>query len=134
MGQFAVPLLVLSTAGAIQQTRVAAGAQEVELENQKRKEAAGARDREIQRKRRTAAIIGAQAANAAAKGVQLAGSVANISIEDAKRASEESLVDEVNTRTKINALSRRQRTVGRLANINTATSIFKTGARIAERG
>ena len=135
MGIFALTTLVLgTTAASVGATRQAAGAQQVELEIAKREEAAGARDREVQRRRRITAILGAQAAQAAASGVQLSGSVANISIVDAKRASEESLIDDVNTRARINALSRRSRSVGRIARLRSATTIFNAAERIAARG
>ena len=114
--------------------RQAAAAQEVELEIAKRDEASAARDREVQRKQRINAILGAQAASAAAKGIELSGSVANISLEDAKRASRESLIDDVNTRARIDALSRRKRSVRRLANVRTATTIFKAVEGSARRG
>lgn len=114
--------------------RQSAGAQQVELDIAKREEASAGRDREVQRKRRLAAILGAQAADAAAKGVALSGSVANISIVDAKRASEESLIDDVNTAARISALSRRRRSIGRLAKLRTATTIFKAVEDVAKRG
>ena len=130
-------VLVLNVATAtttVAVTRKAAGAQQVELDIAKREEASGARDREVQRKRRIVAILGAQAAAAAAKGVALSGSVANISIQDAKLASEDSLIDDVNTRARISALSRRSRSVGRLANLRTATTILGAGERHVARG
>lgn len=131
MGNFA---LIALTAASVSATRQAAGAKQVELNIAKREEASGSRDREIQRKRRIAAILGAQAADAAAKGIALSGSVANISIVDAKRASEDSLIDDVNTRARISALSRRSRSIGRIANLRSATTILGAGERIAARG
>ena len=114
--------------------RQEAGAKQVELEIAKRQEASASRDREVQRKQRITAILGAQAANAAAKGIALSGSVANISLEDAKRASRESLIDDVNTTARISALSRRSRSIRRLTNIRTAVTIFKAVERVAARG
>lgn len=114
--------------------RQAAGAQQAELAVAKREEAAAARDREVKRKRRISAILGAQAAQAAAGGTQLSGSVANISIVDAKRASEESLIDDVNTRARINALSRKSRSIGRLAKLQHGITIFKAAERAMARG
>ena len=114
--------------------RKEAGAKQVELEIAKRQEASASRDRQVQRKQRITAILGAQAANAAAKGIALSGSVANISLEDAKRASRESLIDDVNTTARISALSRRSRSIRRLTNIRTAVTIFKAVERVAARG
>ena len=114
--------------------RAEAGAKQVELEISKRQEASASRDREIQRKQRIAAILGAQSADAAAKGIALSGSVANISIEDARRASRESLIDDVNTTARISALSRRSRSIKRLAKFRTAITIFKFGEEVAARG
>lgn len=114
--------------------RQAAGAQQVELEIAKREESAGARDREVQRKRRITAILGAQSADAAAKGIALSGSVANISLVDAKRASEESLIDDVNTRSRIAALSRRIRSIRRLSTVKTGITILQDVERAAARG
>ena len=134
MGVFALPLAIGATVFSVAATRQAAGAQQAELEIAKREEASGARDREVQRKRRLVTILGAQSADAAARGVALSGSVGNISIQDAKRASEDSLIDDVNTRGRISALSRRSRSVGRLANLRSATTILGAGERIAARG
>ena len=61
--------------------RQEARAQTIELEIAKREEASASRDREVQRKQRIAAILGAQAADAAANGVALSGPGANISLE-----------------------------------------------------
>ena len=114
--------------------RQEAGAKQVELEIAKRQEASASRDRQVQRKQRITAILGAQAANAAAKGIALSGSVANISLEDAKRASRESLIDDVNTTARISALSRRSRSIGRLQKLRTAVTIFKAAERFVARG
>ena len=114
--------------------RTAANAQQVELEIAKREESAAGRDREVQRKRRIAAILGAQSADAAAKGIALSGSVANISLVDAERASEESLIDDVNVRSRMAALSRRSRSIRRLSNIKTGITILKAGEDAAKRG
>ena len=113
--------------------RQEARAQTIELEIAKREEASASRDREVQRKQRIAAILGAQAADAAAKGVALSGSVANISLEDAKRASRESLIDDVNTSARISALSRRSRSIRRLQKFRTAITIFKFGEEVVIR-
>ena len=114
--------------------RKEAGAKQVELEIAKRQEASASRDREVQRKQRITAILGAQAANAAAKGIALSGSVANISLEDARRASRESLIDDVNTAGRISALSRRSRSIGRLQKLRTAVTIFKAAEDVVARG
>lgn len=126
--------LALSTGAQVFTQRQAAGAQEVELELAKREEAAAARDREVQRKRRLNAILGEQAAAAAAGGVAMSGSVANISITDAKRAAEESFIDDTMTRSRIAQLDRRRRTVSRLGTLRNATTILGAGTRMAERG
>lgn len=131
MGQF---LLIAATALQASAQVQEAGAKEVELELAKREETSSARDREVQRKRRIAAIIGEQAAQAAAKGLQLTGSVANITIVDAKRASEESLIDRSNLRARINALSRRQTSIGRIATTRAAGTILGSAQRIEARG
>ncbi len=123
-----------TTALTVAAQRQAAGAQQVELDIAKREESAGARDREVQRKRRITAILGAQSADAAAKGIALSGSVANISLVDAKRASEESLIDDVNTRARISALSRRSRSIRRLSNIKTGVTILGGIERAISRG
>ena len=114
--------------------RQVAGAKQVELEITKRQEASASRDREIQRKQRLAAILGAQSADAAAKGIALSGSVANISLEDARRASRESLIDDVNTAGRISALSRRSRSISRLKKVRTVITIFKAAESLAARG
>ncbi len=132
--QVALGLAVSATVASVGAIRQSAGAKQVELNIAKREEASGARDREVQRGRRINAILGAQAADAAAKGVALSGSVGNISIVDAKRASDESLIDDVNTRARISALSRRSRSIGRVANLRSATKILGAGERIAARG
>ena len=114
--------------------RQEAGAKRVELNIAKRQERSSALDREVLRKRRSAAILGAQTAEAAAKGVQLSGSVANISLVDAKRAAEESQIDRINTAGRISALSRRSKSIRRAARIKIATSIIGDFERAATRG
>ena len=131
MGQFILLAgAALQASAQIQES----GAKEVELELAKRDESSSARDREVQRKRRIAAIIGSQAAGAAAKGLQLSGSVANISIVDAKRAGEERFIDEVNTRSRINALSRHQRSIRRVSTVRGAGSILSGFDRFSSIG
>ena len=125
---------VVTTALTIAAQRNAAAAEKIELKIAGREEASAARDREILRRRRTATILGKQSADAAAKGIQSMGSVANISIVDAERAREESLIDRVNTGGRIDALNRRSRSVGRLQKIRTATTIFKAVEDTRERG
>lgn len=128
-------LLTLASVGlTIAAQRQAAGAQQVELEIAQREESAASRDREVLRKRRTVAILGAQSADATAKGIALSGSVANISLVDARRASEESLIDDVNTRARIDALSRRSRSIGRLQKLQSGITIFKAAEREIRRG
>ena len=105
-----------------------------ELAIAKRQEKAAALDREVVRKRRSAAILGTQAAEAAAKGVQLSGSIANISLTDAKRAAEESQIDRINTAARVSALSRRAKTIRRAARIKIATTIMGDVERAAARG
>jgi hypothetical protein len=139
MGVFALPavqwaIVGLTAAGAVYSQRQAAGAQEVELQMQKRGEATAAQDREIQRKRRLNAILGTQAAEAAAGGLSMSGSVANISLTDARRASEESMIDSVASRQRIDALSRQQRTVRRLSNVRTASTLLNAASSAGRIG
>lgn len=123
-----------TTALTVNAQQQAGAAQRAELQVQKREEAAGARDREVLRKRRITAILGAQAADAAAKGVALSGSVGNISLVDAKRSAEEGLIDDVNTKSRIAALSRRSRSIRRLTNLKSGITILGAGSSIAGRG
>lgn len=130
MGQLAIPLLIAAAGAQIYTERQASGAQQVELEMQKRGEDSAARDREVQRKRRLNAILGAQSAVAAASGLQSQGSVANISLVDATRAGQESFIDQGNTRARIASLSRQQASIRRVSAGRTATTILQTGASI----
>lgn len=123
-----------STVAGVSAQRKAAGAREVELELAQRQETVQSRDREIQRKRRLAAVLGAQSAQAAASGLAMSGSVANISITDAQRAGEDSAVDDYNTRLRIDALKRNRASVSRMSRARTATTILGAGERIAARG
>ena len=109
-------------------------AKRTELAIAKRQEKAAALDREVVRKRRSAAILGAQTAEAAAKGLQLSGSVANISIVDAKRAAEESQIDRINTSGRISALSRRAKSIKRATRIKIGATIIGDFERAAARG
>ena len=127
-------LAAASAVGAVAAQRQSAGAREVELELQQRQESSAARERAIARKRRLTAVLGAQSADAAARGVQMSGSVANISITDATRAAEDSQVDEVNTRLRIDALRRQRRSVARHSTARSATTILGAAERIAARG
>lgn len=121
MGVF---LTAATTALSVVGQQNEAAAQRVELKVRKREEASAARDREVVRGRRFNALLGAQSAAAAAKGIQLSGSPANISLEDARRSSEESLIDRTNTEGRINALSRQATSIKRLANVKSATTIL----------
>lgn len=139
MGVLALPavqwaIVGLTAAGAVYANRQATGAQEVELEMQKRGEAQAAQDREVQRKRRLNAILGSQAAEAAASGLAMSGSVANISLVDAQRAGEESMIDRVNTRARIDSLNRQRKTITRLGNIRTATTILGAAGQAGQIG
>lgn len=135
MGQAVlIAAVVAGTAATVHSQRQATGAQEVELELAKRQEQRGAADREVQRKRRLVAILGSQRAAAAASGFAMSGSVANISITDAKRAAEDSRVDSLNSRLRIDSLSRRKRSIRRAGNAQTATTILGAVERSAERG
>jgi len=123
-----------STFVGVSAQRQAAGAREVELELAQRQETTAARDRAVQRKRRLAAVLGAQSAQAAASGLSMSGSVANISLTDARRAGEDSAIDSHNTRLRIDALKRNRASVSRLSRMRTATTILGAGERIAARG
>lgn len=125
---------IAGTTAAVATQRKASGAQEVELELAQRKETQGARDREVARRRRLAAILGSQSAVAAASGVAMSGSVANISLTDAQRAAEDSLTDDVNTRTRIDALKRQRSTISRLSKFRSATTILGAAERHLARG
>lgn len=140
MGAAAVPFImkygmymVAAAAGGymIHQQRQAAGHQQAELKLAQRQEEMGARDREVQRKRRINAILGSQSAMAAAGGIAMSGSVANVSIEDARLAGEESLVDATTTGLRISALQRRSRSIGALSRARTATSIMQVATVVA---
>lgn len=129
MGVFAAypaltALTAASTAVAVYSARESAAYQQAELDVAARQEGRAAQEREVARKRRLAAILGSQSAAAAASGLAMSGSVANISLTDAQRAGEDSLTDDVNTRQRIDALRRQRHTIGRMSNIRTATSIM----------
>jgi hypothetical protein len=139
MGVLALPavqwaIVGLTAAGAVYAQRQTAGAQVAELEMQKRGEAQAAQDREIQRKRRLNAILGSQAAEAAASGLSMSGSVANISITDARRASEESMIDSVASRQRIDAMSRQQRTIRRVSTVRQASTILGAAGQLGSIG
>lgn len=127
-------LTAAATGAQVWAGKEAASAQRTEIEMQKRQERAAAQDREVQRQRRLNAILGSQNAAAAASGVANSGSVANISLIDAKRATEDSLVDQVNTGSKINALRAQSRSIRRISNIRAAGTILSAGERVAGRG
>lgn len=110
----------------------AAGAQQVELDLAARQEKLAATDREVQRKRRLNAVLGTQAAQAAASGVAFSGSVANVSVSDAEQASVDRLVDRSNTRIVIDSINRRRKSIGRAGALSAATSILSTAGTIAQ--
>lgn len=127
--------LTAAAAGAeVYANKEAASAQRTELEMAMRQERAAATDREVQRQRRLAAILGSQHAAAAASGVAASGSIANISAVDARRAAEDSLVDRVNTGSKIRAMRAQSRSIKRVSNIRAVGTILKAGQKIADRG
>jgi len=131
MGDF----LTIAAAGAsIAANRQEAGAKQVELDIAAREEKTAVKDRAIQRKRRINAVLGSQNALAAAKGIQLMGSVANISLVDAERSAEDSRIDELNTSSRLRSMKRQRKSIGRISRLRTATTILKTGASIANRG
>lgn len=112
----------------------ASNAQQGQLNLEKRQEAAAAQDREVQRSRRLQAILGAQNAAIAASGVVNSGSVANVSLVDAKRAAEDSQVDRINTSTRITALDTNRRAIRRVGQIKAAGTIFDAADRYRLRG
>jgi hypothetical protein len=126
-------LAIGSAAASTIGQRRATQAREVELTLMQRQEESASRDREVQRQRRINALMGAQAAQAAAQGVQLSGSVGNISLEDARLAGEASMIDDINTRQRIDALSRNRATLTSQSNFRTATQILNTADRFVSR-
>ena len=131
MGQFiALGAAALSAIATVREGE----AKKFELQVAEREEASAARTREVERRERVRTIIGAQAADAAARGLQLTGSVANISIVDAQRAADESQIDQTNTRARIKALRRRGNTISRVSNIRAGGTILRGGARFLDRG
>lgn len=123
---------LILTAGAF--TMDAVKAQERELAINRRQEEMAATDREVQRQRRLNAIIGAQHAAAAASGVAMSGSVLNLTEVDAKRAAEDSLVDNVNTGQRIRALRQQGRAIRSAGYAQLGSSIMSAGQRHLERG
>lgn len=129
MGWVALVGTVLSAAAQ----KSAANAQQVQLNLQQRQEKAAATDREVQRQRRLNAILGSQNAAIAASGVVNQGSIANVSLVDAKRAAEDSQVDRINTSTRITALRTESRAIRRTSNIQIASTIFNGASRYYQR-
>lgn len=121
MGQF----VFLAAAAAVSSfgTIRAAQAENAQLKLQQRQEEQAATDREVQRQRRLNAILGYQSASAAAAGVSMSGSIANLSIVDARRAAEDSLVDRISTGQRISALQMARRS-------NSQAAAFKVGGTI----
>lgn len=130
MGWFAAVGAVLQVAAQ----RSSANAQQVQLTLQQRQEKAAATDRDVQRQRRLNAILGAQNAAVAASGIVNSGSVANVSLVDARRAAEDSQVDRINTSAKITALRTESKAIRRVANIQGAATIFQAAGRAYDRG
>lgn len=127
--------LTAAMAGAeIWANKQSASAQRTQLEMQMRQERAAASDREVQRQRRLNAILGSQNAAAAASGVAASGSVANISYVDARRAAEDSLVDRVNTTSKISAMRAESRSIRKISNIKAAGTILRAADSHRKRG
>jgi hypothetical protein len=112
----------------------ASNAQQTQLKLEKRQEESAARDREVQRMRRLNAILGAQNAAIAASGVANSGSVANVSLVDAKRAAEDSQVDRINTSSRIIALDTNRRAIRKAGQIQAAGTILSAVGRYGERG
>lgn len=112
----------------------ASNAQQGQLLLEKRQEQAAAQDRELQRQRRLNAILGAQNAAIAASGVANSGSVANVSLVDAKRAAEDSQVDRVNTSSRIIALDTNRRAIRKAGQIQAAGTLLSAAGRYYQRG
>lgn len=111
-----------------------AKSQQAQLKLQQRQESQAATDREVQRQRRLNAILGSQAASAAAAGVANSGSIANLSLVDAKRAAEDSVVDQVGTGQRIAALKAQSKSIGRSQLIKSAGTILSAVDRYQSRG
>lgn len=125
-------LTAASAAVGVVSQRQATAAQQVELDLAARQEADAARGRELQRKRRLAALLGAQYVNAAASGVAMSGSVANIASTDARRAYEDTAMDYVNTQSRLDALRRQRESLGFAGALGQASTILgaaQEGAR-----
>jgi hypothetical protein len=130
MGWVALAGAVVQAAGQISSSN----AQQVQLNLEKRQEQSAARDREVQRQRRLNAILGAQSAAIAASGVANSGSVANVSLIDAKRAAEDSQVDRINTSSRVIALDTNRRAIRKVGQIQAAGTLLSAAGRYAERG
>jgi hypothetical protein len=132
VGQFAF----LAAAAAVKSfgTIRSAQAENAQLKVVQRQEEQAATDREVQRQRRLNAILGSQAASVAASGVALSGSVANLSIVDARRAAEDSLVDQISTGQRITALQMQRRSNTQGARIKVAGTILSTAASAYDSG
>lgn len=124
MGAAALPLAIIGQVGSLAAGQRAASAERRELAVAAEQEKFAAVDRELERRRRYEAILGAQQAQAAAAGIQFSGSVANVAISDAKRAAEESRIDDYNTRLRLQTLRRRSSSVQSAANARGATQIL----------
>lgn len=130
MGWFALAGAVLSAAAQSS----SANAQQAQLTLQQRQEKQAATDRDVQRQRRLNAILGAQTAAISAAGIVNSGSVANVSLVDARRAAEDSQVDQINTSTRISALRTESRAIRRVSQIRGAATIFGAANRAYQRG
>lgn len=130
----AVTTAAVGTYMQVQANNQAADEKKAELVSQSQQEKAAAIDRELQRKRRLSAILGAQAAEAAASGLAMSGSVANISINDAKIGTEDNIIDAGNTRARINSYDRTSRSIGKIASYQNAGTIMSGAERIFSAG
>jgi len=129
------PLGFLASSAAVASASAAikgAGAQQVELDLAARQEGLAAKDREVARKRRLVAVLGSQRAAAAAAGVALSGSVANISIADAEQASIDRLLDRTNTRITLDRIGRQRQSIGRAGVLSAGGTILSSAAVIAQ--
>lgn len=122
-------LTVASGVVAAKSARDAGKAQAAQYQAEAVQEGDAARQREIERKRNLLRAISSQGARAAAGGAQFSGSLETIARNDISQASNDLLVDKVNTIRKTRALKAGAKESVRAGNAQAAVSLLDTASK-----
>lgn len=128
MGQFAVPLLIASTAGSAYQQVQAGKAQAAEYKAAQEEEEMAARDRAIERRKRLIDALASQSVMAPLRGVAMGSPSLTAQVgRDVREAGFEQLTDEAMTSARRRNLGLQSRNARTMAGLGAGTTLLQGG-------